>query len=320
MGKEVIFVGKSQELGTAQPSGLANESSVGNQSAPIPDGGVIFDFTMSSDSARTTIVDPSNCQPEIKPVITPVDLVKQARESGIFITLPVRQRIVLDYLFPEAGKPLNLKEAGSQMGHISKESVRKLKKNAFKRLKSAMNVDIPLVVIKTQAMREIEAEYNMPIEQVLKNLVLEGLNKAEIGRKFHANRRTISDWFDKLEIEEVKVKKLRKTPLMPGIEQRLKKPVEQILRKKYISQKKSFPVVAYELGVDENTVGRWLNLFEIPIRTHKEAMEIALSDSGKRRRITRKTPETRRKLSESVARYHRERRKSTLGVEKVSTS
>ena len=63
-----------------------------------------------------------------------------------------------------------------------------------------MNVEMPLEVIKTQAMREIEAKYDMPIDQVLKNLASEGLGKTEIGKKLHVNRRTISDWFDNLEL------------------------------------------------------------------------------------------------------------------------
>ncbi|MEK7186263.1 MAG: hypothetical protein AAB675_02785 [Patescibacteria group bacterium] len=135
MGKEIVYMGKTPDFGISQSSGLVNESSVNNQSASVPEAGVIFDVTMGNDSDRTAIVDSSNCQPETKPVMTPVDLVRQAREEGFFTTLPVRQRMALDYLFPEEGKPLNLRETGKQMGHTTKESVRKLKRKRTKDLK-----------------------------------------------------------------------------------------------------------------------------------------------------------------------------------------
>ncbi|MEK7186264.1 MAG: hypothetical protein AAB675_02790 [Patescibacteria group bacterium] len=171
-----------------------------------------------------------------------------------------------------------------------------------------MNVEMPLEVIKTQAMREIEAKYDMPIDQVLKNLASEGLGKTEIGKKLHVNRRTISDWFDNLDIGEVEVKKFRKTPLMLGIEQRFKKLVEHILRNKYIDQKKSLPTVAHELRVDENTVRRWLSLFEIQLRSPQEGRALALEDPKKRKKMYRRPKKLRKKIAKSLKRYHRDRR------------
>jgi len=235
-------------------------------------------------------------------------LVALARKKEVFNSLPERQKTTLDYLYLQEGAPLCLKEVGKRMGGITIESVRKLKKKGLRKLKNILNVQLPLVVNKTQAMRQIEAEYGVPIDQVLKDLASEGLSKTEIGKRLHASRRTIKDWFDKLDIGEVEVKKFRRTSLMLEVEQRFKKPAEQILRKKYTDQKKGLVAIAQELAVDENTVRRWLDSFGISARTHQEAMEIALLDPKKREKITRKTKETRRKLSISLRRHHAKRR------------
>lgn len=246
------------------------------------------------------------------------DLVNRATEQGLLDLLTEKQRMVLQLRLPdEKGKIVSLANVAAVMRAEGREAVRRLEQRGLRRLRKLLP-DI-IAVVKTQAMREIETEYGVPIDQVLRNLVEEGLNKTEIGRRLHKNRRTVNDWLENFGVGKLEVKKFKKTPLMIEIERRFKKPVEQILRKKYIDQKKSLPVVAKELRVDNNTVQRWLPQFGIPIRTSKEAMNLALSDPKKRKRITRKIKRTRIKLAESVARYHRER-KALIELEKSRTS
>jgi len=251
-------------------------------------------------------IDSSEDQLGKKSVMTPDDLVRKAKESGIINFLPERQRLVLELLNPQEGEPLTLQQIGDQMG-VTRKAISVLKKKGYRKLKKALGVEISPVIVKTPAMREIEIEYGLPIEQVLRNFAREGLSRREIGKKLQKDHKTINDWCGKLNIE-AKANKPRKTSRMIEIEEKFGKPIEKILGKKFIDQKRTPDRIAIELGLNRDTVIRWIKIFGFRPRTHREAAEIVFSDPIKRKKILKRSPERRRKLSESLKRYHQRRR------------
>ncbi len=53
---------------------------------------------------------------------------------------------------------------------------------------------------------------------------------------------------------------------MVALEQRFGRPVEDIVRERYVRDGASMPTVARELGIDTSTLSRWMVRWKIPAR------------------------------------------------------
>ena len=64
---------------------------------------------------------------------------------------------------------------------------------------------------------------------------------------------------------------MNKTKLMQKIEERFGENLEEKLRRSYLDEKINTVEIAKELGVNDSTVGRWLRMYSIDIRSFSEA-------------------------------------------------
>ncbi len=87
----------------------------------------------------------------------------------------------------------------------------------------------------------------------------------EIAQEFGVKRFTVVKWLKKYNIH---VRSFNEEYfLLNGIE----KPTKELLKKLYCSGKKPTTQIGKEIGVSSTTIAKWLNEYNIPIRSHSEA-------------------------------------------------
>ena len=113
---------------------------------------------------------------------------------------------------------------------------------------------------KTEKMLELESKLGEPIEDFLRREYVDNRKSQIQIAKEHitVTQSTIGRWLINCGIER------------PPIG--FTKPTKEELEQKYIHEHKSTTQIAEELGVNNTTVGRWLNQYNIPVRTASESM------------------------------------------------
>src|SRR3989344_1117970 len=78
---------------------------------------------------------------------------------------------------------------------------------------------------------------------------------------------------------------MQKTRRMREVEERLGEPLEIVLRRMYITEKKSSNQIKDILGVQGDTILGWLHYFDITIRRRSEAGAVASFTYGKKTKL-----------------------------------
>lgn len=299
--KEIHPVEKPQEFRTGDPIQESKVNTVGNQPVVIPSSADIF------LAGSKVVTEQGAFLRRVVPLFN--DLVEEARNRDCLNVLTEKQRMAIGLFHPEAGERMSIGQAREKMQGISKSAVHKHKNKAYKKLGKAMNIEVLEGFKKTAAMRQLERVRGYSIEEILEGYVSQGLEKKEISRILERDYKTLLDWLDRLHIPEVDVPK--KTSKILELEDQFKEPISSILQRLYYDEKKSEAETAKDLGLkDARTVSRWLKSFGMTPRTKEEGRKLALEDPVKRQRWFNKSIRHKKKLSESMAAYHRDKRKT----------
>jgi len=117
------------------------------------------------------------------------------------------------------------------------------------------------IKIRNRSEMQLPADFVMPTKEELESIYWkEGKTTYEIAERFGVNNVTIYNWLKKYEIE-----------IKSRLPADFVKPTKEELEKKYWNDGKSTCDIAKEIGVSQNTIGRWFNEYGIKIRNNSES-------------------------------------------------
>jgi len=166
--------------------------------------------------------------------------------------------------------------------------------------------------------------FDAEVEKELRKLYLiEKKNCYEIGNLWDVPHATISRWLEKFEIPTRDTKEIQRlNHNHPEVSERMRKAhtkgktkkfddseLESELRKLYLQEKKSLPVIGKKFKANRGQVLTWLRRFNIPVRTLSESIKLKWLEPGYRAKCTKASkdrfndPEFQKKFWESCERH-----------------